>query len=99
MLEEGSLGKAIGDAQGTAVVFFEYKKVANYIEVILNEAKKLMPERQIIAQYEKEFRNNCSAMDFIDEKGNERSEVDPEKLALWRENVEKEFNRIRKEGL
>lgn len=97
--EEGSLGKAIGDAQGTAVVFFEYKKVANYIEVILNEAKKLMPERQVIAQYEKEFRNNWSAIDFIDEKKNERFKLDPEKLDQWRENIEKEFNRIRNEGL
>ena len=97
--EEGSLEKAIVDAQRTAEAFFEYKKVANYIGVILNEAKKLMPERQVIAQYEKEFRNNCSAMDFIDEKRNEMSELDPEKLDRWRENIEKEFNRIRNEGL
>lgn len=91
--EEGSLGKAIGDAQGTALAFFDYERVVNHIGVILDKTKKLMPKRKVVAEWEKIFRNSCSAKDFVDERKNEMPELGSEEWKEWRQSAWEEFER------
>lgn len=97
--EVRSLEKAINYAQGSALAFFDYESIINHIKIILGEGNKLMPESQVVARIEREFRNNCRAKDYVDKKKNEQFKLGPEELAQWRKNVEKEFIRIRNEYL